>query len=448
MWGSLTINFMSNTMLTLFRPYKRTLAKGSLSFMNTSFDQGQVDAVAFGLFSGQLTENPFSALAQLRTMGAVLPASLPFGDGTNKTWIVTHLEEATYILKNHHLFTVDAANIGPDGFSFFRQSGADEPAINPFGETMQALDEPDHRRLRGLIAKAFTPRYVQGLRPLIQQIADELLDSVQGQSQMELVKDFALPLPINVISEMMGVPADKWEQILTWSDTLASAGLMPTVEQKIQMHGFLTYVAQLVTEKRQHPANDLISQLIQVEEEGQHLKESELIASIAHLIFAGHETTSGLISIGTLMLLDHPEQFSRLKADPQLIPAAVEELLRFNGPITLFPPRFATEALEIGGQQIQRGDILIILPPSINRDEAQFEQADTLDITRHIDRNAAFGYGIHMCLGMPLARMEGEIAFTTLLRKMPNLRLAVPRDAVPWSASGSLRGLISLPVAF
>lgn len=416
--------------------------------MSIPFDQRQVDATALGLLSGQLAENPFPALAQLRVMGAVLPASLPFGNGTNKTWIVTRLEEAMYILKNHRLFTVDSAKIDPNGFSFFRQSGADAPAINPFGETMQSLDEPDHRRLRGLVAKTFTPRYVQSLRPLIQQIADDLLDRVQGQGHMEFVKDYALPLPSNVISKMLGIPVHKWEQILTWSDILASAGLMPTEEQKIQMHGFLAYVAELVDEKRQHPANDLISQLIQVEEEGQHLKESELIASIAHLIFAGHETTSGLISIGTLMLLDHPDQLASLKADPGKIPAAVEELLRFNGPIILFAPRFATEATEIAGQQIQRGDILIILPHSINRDETQFEQANVLDVTRHIDHNAAFGYGIHMCLGMPLARMEGEIAFTTLLRRMPNLRLAVPRESISWNTSGGLRGLVEMPVVF
>ena len=169
---------------------------------------------------------------------------------------------------------------------------------------------------------------------------------------------------------------------------------------------------------------------------------------ILHLIFAGHETTSGLISIGTLMLLDHPDQLASLKADPEKIPAAVEELLRFNGPILLFAPRFAMEATEIAGQQIQRGDILIILPHSINRDETQFERANVLDVTRHIDHNAAFGYGIHMCLGMPLARMEGEIAFTTLLRRMPNLRLAVPRESISWNASGGLRGLVEMPVAF
>ncbi len=169
---------------------------------------------------------------------------------------------------------------------------------------------------------------------------------------------------------------------------------------------------------------------------------------ISLLIFAGHETTSNLIATGTLMLLDHPEQLEKLKADLNLVPAAVEELLRFNGPATIAGPRFATEDIELAGQQIKKGDMVIPVLKSANRDELQFTDSGDLDITRTIKRHLAFGHGIHMCLGAPLARVEGDVAFSTLLRRMPNLRLSIPRESVTWHFTLSSQGLTSLPVAF
>jgi cytochrome P450 len=230
---------------------------------------------------------------------------------------------------------------------------------------------------------------------------------------------------------------------------LASVSSGSNDEERMRhMHAFSTYIVELVAEKRHQPQHDLMSQLIQIEEEGDHLSEAELLSMVGLLIFAGHETTSHLIGIGSLMLLDHPDQLEKLKVNLSLVPSAVEELLRFNGPVLTPAPRFATEDVEIGGQVVHRGDMLITVLASANRDESQFSNPDELDIARRLNRHIAFGQGIHVCLGAPLARLEGEIAFTTLLKRLPHLRLKSTRETLRWRGGFGLRGLISLPVAF
>jgi cytochrome P450 len=205
----------------------------------------------------------------------------------------------------------------------------------------------------------------------------------------------------------------------------------------------------LVAEKRRHPHNDLISQLIQTKEAEDRLSEPELLSMIGLLIVAGHETTSNLIGNGMLALLDHPDQLARLTADLSIVPMAVEELLRFTGPNLFTPlPRLVTEDIDVGGQHLSRGDIVIPLLASANHDESHFTDAAELDLARRIDRHVAFGYGIHICLGAPLARLEAGIAFTTLLRRMPKLHLNAQRSAIAWHGARDVRGLTSLPVAF
>jgi cytochrome P450 len=317
------------------------------------------------------------------------------------------------------------------------------------GQSMIAVDEPDHRRLRGLVSKAFTPKYIQSLRPSIQKIADDLLDRVEDQGHMDLITDYAFPLPINVISDMLGVPSDGQDLIREWSELFSGDGAARQDDNRLMITQiFSDYLIQLIKEKRAHPQEDLISQLVQIEEAGDRLDENELISMMALLIFAGHETTSNLVGNGTLMLFDHPAQLQRLVADLSLVPAAVEEFLRFNGPVLSPAPRFAREDIELGGQQIRKGDMLLTVLGSANRDEKQFTQPEEMDIARSLNRHVAFGQGIHICLGAPLARLEGDIAFTTLLRRLPNLRLAIPRDAVTWRGNFSLHGINSLPVAF
>jgi cytochrome P450 len=400
------------------------------------------------LFTGELSANPFPLYAQMRQQGAVVPIPFPIG-GEKQAWMVTRLEEAVRILKDHEHFTVDPRSIGADDLLRQRFADLSDSTFTP-RSSMISVDEPDHRRLRGLVSKSFTPRYMESLRPRVQEIADELIDEVQGQGQMDIVESYAFPLPINVISEMLGVPREDRPQIRSWSEAMVTGGgMMRRSDEGVAgMRAFSAYARQLVAEKRKHPQKDLISQLVTDEEEGDRLSEPELLSMITLLIFAGHETTSNLIGIGTLMLLEHPDQLAKLKANLSLIPSAVEELLRFNGPVTMPVPRFATEDLELAGQQIKQGDLLITALISANRDERQFTDPDELDIARALNRHVAFGQGIHICLGAPLARLEGDIAFTTLLRRLPQLRLNAPHESITWRVSANLRGLTALPVSF
>jgi cytochrome P450 len=389
-----------------------------------------------------LKPDPF---AQMRLREAVVRTPFPTHDSP-QVWMVTRMEEALQVLKESQRFTVDLSTI--DGGQL-----AQRKRSSLLGQAMLSFDGLDHRRLRGLVSRIFTPKYIQSLRPSIQQIADMLLDRVQGQGRMDLVEDYAYPLPINVISEMLGVPQSGWHLVREGSRALVE--MVPLIldeksptSQTQRIQAFSDYITQLVTDKRHHPQNDLISQLIQIEEEGDRLSEPELLSMVALLIVAGHETTSNLIGNGMLALLDQREQLETLRADPSLVPAVVEELLRLVGPALTSVPRFATEDVELGGQFIARGDIVIVALDLANHDENHFTNRGELERVRQKDRHLAFGYGIHICLGAPLARLEGDIAFTTLLSRLPKLRLNTPRESITWLSSPKVRGLTSLPVAF
>ncbi len=375
---------------------------------------------------GLTPAHPYPRLAQLRAQGAVVRVPLPATSRRGAVWLVTRFNEAVQVLKDAR-FTVDAtaldAAAGATGQP--RTSGSSDSGFFG-GRSMIDVDGADHTRLRGLVAKAFTRRYIETLRPGIQRIADTLLDRVQARGAMDLVGEYGYPLPITVIRDMLGVPHDRRDRLLDGS----------------------RYIADLVAEKRRHPGDDLLSQLVRMEAAGDHLDEHELRAMVGLLIFAGHETTANLISIGFLTLFDHPDALARLQADPDLIPGAIDELLRFNGPVLTPAPRFARDDLEVGGQQIRRGDLVLVSLGSANHDEAAFTGPDALDIARALNRHIAFGQGAHFCLGAPLARLEGDIAFRTLLRRMPALRLNAPREHIQWRGTVNLRGLTALPVAF
>ncbi|MFJ7747902.1 cytochrome P450 [Peribacillus sp. NPDC097295] len=412
-----------------------------------------VQEQVLNLLSGQNKENPFSIFAKIRKTGPVISIPNPFGQTDSQAWLVVHMDEATQVLKNHAIYTVDPKTLEDDkGYrdNITNDLNSSSPDTFFTGKSMLFSDGVDHRRLRMLVSKAFTPRYMEGLRSRVQEIADELLDQVQSQGEMDIVKDYAYPLPINVISEMLGVPHEDREKLKIWSTAIANGlGLGkqdPTVGKHLKEFG--EYTKMLVEEKRKNPSDDLISQLIAIEEQGERLDKSELISMITLLIFAGHETTSNLIATGTMMLFENPEQLEMLKTDLTLVPSAVEELLRFNGPSTIVGPRFAKEDTLLGGQQIKKGDLLLVMVKAANRDEKVFTDSEDLDIKRKIDRHLAFGHGLHVCLGSPLARIEGDIAFTTLLKRMPNLRLSIPKEKVEWQFSLSSQSLDSLPVSF
>jgi len=370
--------------------------------------------------------NPYPAFAQLRVLSAVAPVPLPAGSRRGAVWLVTRFDEAVQVLKDPR-FTVDASVLGAPAGSTGQPRASASSDVGFFGgRSMIDVDGVDHARLRSLVSKAFTPRYIETLRPGIQRIADALLDRVQARGAMDLVQEYGYPLPITVICDMLGVPHDRRDRLLDGS----------------------AYIEDLVAEKRRHPGDDLLSQLVRMEAAGDHLDEHELRAMVALLIFAGHETTANLISIGVLTLLDHPDALARLQAEPGLIPGAIEELLRFNGPVLTPVPRFARDDVELGGQQIGRGDLVLVSLGSANHDEAVFTDPEALDIARALSRHVAFGQGAHFCLGAPLARLEGDIALRTLLRRMPGLRLNAPRESIRWRGNVSLRGLTALPVAF
>ncbi|NGZ74662.1 cytochrome P450 family protein [Saccharibacillus alkalitolerans] len=410
------------------------------------------EQAASGIFNGENGLDPFAVFAQMRQAGPILSVPVEMGGVKFKAWMVTRFDEAMQVLKDHGRFTVDrsALESGSSGGESFMRQDESSPATFFTGKSMLTVDEPDHRRLRGLVSKAFTPKYMESLRPRVQGLADSLLDRVQSGGEMDLVRDYAYPLPINVICDMLGIPEEDHADIRLWSGAIAHGLGLGRQEPEVAEHlrAFGEYTARLVHNKRSRPGDDLISQLIALEEEGDRLSEQELYSMITLLVFAGHETTSNLIATGCLMLLDHPDELAKLKADLSLVPSAVEELLRFNGPSTIAGPRYALEDTEIAGQPIRRGEMIFPVLKSANRDELKFDASEELDLTRSISRHLAFGNGIHMCLGAPLARIEADVAFSTLLRRMPELRLAIPREDVAWSFALSSQGLAALPVKF
>jgi cytochrome P450 len=315
---------------------------------------------------------------------------------------------------------------------------------------MLLIDPPDHTRLRGLVHKAFTPRMVAQMRDRVQAIADGLLDRVQGQGQMDLMADFAYPLPVNVICALLGIPADDHRYFHHWSDAIArSLDLTdaPEVYERasVAARELTNYLDGLLAERRRQPQNDLFSALVAVEEAGEHLSREELFATCALLLIAGHETTVNLIGNGSLALLKNRSQWDLLAANPALAESAVEELLRYDSPVQL-TGRTVKESFSYQGHTFAVGQQVSFLLGAGNRDAAQFEDPDRLDITRNSKSHLSFGGGIHYCLGAPLARMEGAIAFTTLTRRLPNLELG--DEPLNYRDNLTLRGLEKLNVTF
>jgi hypothetical protein len=329
------------------------------------------------------------------------------------------------------------------------KSDADLAGRSNMAVSMLVSDPPDHTRLRALVQKAFTPRMVEQLRPRIIAIVGELLDRMAERSGVvvDLIGDLAYPLPVVVIAELLGVPPEDRVKFHDWSGVLA-ASLDPLVPESIAgrvggaREGLHAYLREIIALRRREPRADLISALVAVEERGDVLSEPELVVMCTLLLIAGHETTVNLIGNGMQALLRHPEELARLRADPGLLPSAVEELLRFDSPVQM-TGRIATEQLEIDGHVISQGQWVLPLLGAANHDPAQFPDPDTLDISRAPNNHVAFGRGIHFCLGAPLARLEGQIAIGALVRRFPNLTLAgepVRRNQI------TLRGLASLPV--
>lgn len=316
------------------------------------------------------------------------------------------------------------------------------------GRGVSMMDAPDHSRVRRLVSTVFTARRVQTLRPRVREIADGLLDRLAGRGAVDLLAEFAYPLPFAVISELLGVPEEFREH---WRAALE--GMMWGSWEQVApgARAMADYATRLVALRRDEPGDDLISALVRTRDtDGDRLDDDELTALVITILNAGHETSAQLIANGVFALLSHPDQSAALRAEPGLLPSAIEELLRLFGPAELAGLRFAKEPVEVGGVTIPAGDVIQILWASANRDDTQFPDAERFDITRKNNTHLAFGHGIHYCLGAALARVEADVAFGALLRRFPGLSLAVPVDEVRWKR-GFPRGinrLETLPVTF
>jgi cytochrome P450 len=307
------------------------------------------------------------------------------------------------------------------------------------------LDPPDHTRLRRLMTPAFGARTVAALEPRIKEITDELVDAMAiTGGEIDLIEGLALPLPVTVIAELLGIPIDDRVQFRGWVDVV----LRGTDRDQVRRSGeeFAGYLTERIERRRSEPGEDLLSQLIEVEQEGDRLSPVELLSCAFLLLIAGHETTVNLIGNGTLELLRHPDQLARLQARPDLIGSAIEEIVRFNGPVEHSRHLFALADVEFDGTVVPQGEIVIPLLLAANRDPAVFPAPDVFDIARNPNRHLGFGHGIHFCLGAPLARLEGRIALEALVQRFPGLTLAVDPAELEWSPNLMLRGVRRLPV--
>ncbi|MEZ4657418.1 MAG: cytochrome P450 [Caldilineaceae bacterium] len=316
------------------------------------------------------------------------------------------------VLRDHKRFVKDWRNTRTPAER--AQLPPEPPLARLLNQHMLNMDGADHARLRGLENKVFTARMVQNLRGRVQGIADDLLDKVQARGHMDLIDEYAFPLPIVVISDLLGIPSADRDRFRLWSNTFIAPTYGEAEWKRAEklMLEFTGYLRQVFAERRKEPRNDLITGLVNAEEAGDKLSEDELFAMVILLIVAGHETTVNLIGNGALALLRHPAQLAKLKADPSLIESAVEELLRYDGPVDRATMRFAAEDVEVGGQLIRRGQAVSVALTSANRDPAHFAHPDEVDIARQDNRHMAFGFGVHYCVGAPLARMEGKLPST------------------------------------
>lgn len=399
----------------------------------------------FSLTSPDMLRDPYPGYAAVRRAGKPVPVKTSYA-GTN-TYFVTTYDDALAILKDPRFINDSRRLPTSDDWTGKWYIPA---VIKSFADSMALADEPDHTRLRSLVHKGFTPRMIGELAGSIERLSNELLDAAERKDVIDFMADFALPLPLNVICDMMGVdPRDRHNLHRWMGDNITDASPddgLRLIPKLLNAMGLGRYLKRLVRERRRNPQDDLTSALVQAEESGDSLSEDELIAMLMLILFAGHETTVNLIGSGTLALLQHPDQFELLKARPDLLDSAIEELLRYTNPVHHIAPRFALEDVEIGGVTIPQYGTVLVGVAAANRDETVFERADELDITRSPNKHIAFGFGIHYCLGAPLARLEAKIAFETLFRRFPNLQLAADPATLAWKGAPALRGLKRLPM--
>ncbi|HEX9839188.1 MAG TPA: cytochrome P450 [Anaerolineales bacterium] len=392
----------------------------------------------------EIRADPYPFYAQLRSQDPV------HWDEMLGFWVLTRYADISSVYADARFSRAQGLRRGFERLPEAEQRIA-EPVYRTFSKTMFYSDPPYHTRLRGLVNNAFTPNAVEQMRPHVQRMVDSLLDAVQAQGEMDAIQDLAHPLPVLVISQMLGLPAEERGRFKQWSDDLfAILGSVPHAPEAMEhasrsLAELTDYLTALSHSRRQKPQNDLISALVGVVEEGQRLTQEELIANVTILLSAGHETTSNLIGNGLLALLRNPNQMQMLREHPKLVASAVEEMMRYDNPVQI-AYRSAAEDVEIGGKFIRKGQLVNSILAAGNRDPERFSEPDGFDITRDEGRHLGFGLGIHFCIGAPLVRLEAQIAFSTILRRFPELHLAT--ENLEWQEHPIFRGVKSLPLTF
>ncbi len=393
------------------------------------------------LKSAENVQHPFPVYRWLRDQAPV------YWSESLTAWVVTRYADVVDVFGNPQTFSSDRFRRIDERYA--SQRPAVQAVAEVLGHWLVFRDPPDHERLRGLLQSSFTPKTLESSRERIQRTADTLLDRVVAHGTMDFIREVAFPLPATVIAGLMGAPEDDLEAIKAWSDRLASylGGAVDArdnfTEASAGVAALVRYFDALLRERERRPSDDLMTLMLRAEHQGDRLTHDEVVANCVLLLFAGHETTTNLLGNGLFHLLRHPAQAALLRADPSLLHHAVEELLRYDGPVPA-TVKIATEDRSWHGRTIRRGDMVMPFMASANRDPRQFPDPDTLDVCRAPERHVAFAAGMHFCLGAWLARLEARIVLDTVFRRLPDLELASAE--VRWKPMIFLRGLESLPL--
>lgn len=400
--------------------------------------------VNYDIWNGKHRANPQALYARMRAENPIHRALGP--QSGRGFWYFTRYDDCVTVLKDQRFGKEVTKHLPRDVWEGW--VGPDDSPFNAINRHLLDLDPPDHTRLRALVHKAFTPKMIENLRGRVSQISEEYLDALPAQTDggvVDLIHHYALPVPITVIAELLGVPAADRDKFRNWTQTLLFGGDEQT--SLVAVMEFAAYMHEMIDQRSQEPKDDLLSALAAAEEQGDKLSREELLSMIFLLLVAGHETTVNLIGNGTLALIQHSDQMQKLRENPGLIRTAVEEMLRYNGPVETPTLRWVFEDVEISGVTVTAGDLVMPALLAANRDPAVFENPDMFDITRDPNRHIAFGVGIHYCVGAPLARLEGAVAINALLRRVSQIDLAVDFDQLEWNENLLLHGMKTMPVS-